>query len=320
MRENRLNPARNRIPKSATEKALVEGIENSGYPLQGVVAGKLLKRGFHVTEEWGFPSRVTHEPRTLDLLGTLAVHANSWTDVRPGLLLLIECKKSAHPYVFFRTLAEHDVSWFPRVAGLPHRGIMLVRVENGDVAGQHLISGAQSLGLDKTPFVKDNVDTAAVFSKAELKNDKAILSGSEPFNSIIMPLAQASDHAMTVFKHSLNSEFYYPRLIICIAVLDAPMVLVESPEQCADPVLTPWVRVIRQEPDLDQFARWPIKAYTADVVHVDFFDTFLDALALPFAEEFGKRAVRLGSGPMANGGQVPDMDRWEWTEICEFRR
>ena len=177
------------------------------------------------------------------------------------------------------------------------------------------------MGLDKTPFVKDDVETAAVFSKAELKGGKkVILSGSEPFNSIIMPLAQASDHAMATYGHSVKREFVYPQLIICVAVLDAPMVLVESPEQCSDPILTPWVRVIRQEPDLGQFADGPIKAYAADVVHVDFIDTFIDALALPFAEEFGKRAIRLGSGPMLNGGQVPDSNQWDWTEITEFKR
>ena len=321
MRAKSFNPAQNKIPKSVKEQSLIEAIENSGYPLQGVVAGKLLKMGFHVIEEWAFPGRNSPESRTLDLTARLALELDDLTNVVPGLFLLIECKKSVHPYVFFRTLAHQDMSWFPRIAGLPHGGISLLDEKDGMVAVQRVVPGAKSLGLEKLPFVASDVGRAAVFSKAEANGDKVkSLSGDEPFNHVIMPLVSACDHALQVHSHGPFNDFVFPRLLISVAVLDAPMVLIESPEQCSDPVLSPWVRVIRQEPRVERSTGASFQQYAVDAVHVGFFDTFIETYLLPFAKEFGKRAIQLGAGPMLNGGRVPNCVSWEWTEITEYRR
>ena len=317
VRTKLFNPAGNQIPSSVKEESLIQAVESSGYPLQGMIASKLRDSAFSVTEEWGFSDRDTNGPRTLDLA---AYRPLKLENVAPGLLLLIECKKSIHPYVFFRTLGHQDVSWFPRIAGLIHGGITMLHELDGMVAVQRLVPGSQAFGLCKLPFVEAGPDICAVFSRAEANGKKVELSGSEPSNSVIMPLANACDHAMRVFGHPARSDVVYPDLIICVAVLDAPMLLVESPEQGSDPILTPWVRIIRQEPNLDQFVEERIKHYAVDVVHVDFFDTFIKTHILPFAREFGSRAIQLGVGPMLNGGRVPDIERWEWTEITEYKR
>jgi hypothetical protein len=313
------NPARNQIPSSINEENLIKAIESSGYPLQGIAARKLLKWGFYVTEEWGFPDRGSNEPRTLDLVAYCAFERPSQADVAPSLRLLIECKRSIHPYVFFQTLAHQDMSWFPRIAGLPHGGITILHEVNGMQAVRRLLTGSQSLGLSQLPFILDGPDTCAAFSRAEANGNKVELSGTDLFNRVVIPLANASDHAMRTFGYTggRDTTIVYPQLILCMAVLDAPMVLVESPEQWSNPILTPWVRVIRQEPNLEQFAERPIKHYGVDLIHIDFFDTFIETHVLPFAKEFGSRAIQLGAGPLLHGGRVPDIDDWEWTEITE---
>jgi len=320
MRAKPFNPTQNQIPKSIKEENLIKAIETSGYPLQGVVASKLLKSGFHVTEEWGFRNRDNNETRNLDLAAYRSVQHDSWTTVGPSVSLLIECKKSIHPYIFFRAVAPQDVSWFPYVAGLPHGGITIVQELDGVRSLHRLLSGAQSFGLDQLPFVVVGPDVCAAFSRAEASGDRVILSGSDPFNAVIMPLANASDHALHIYGYRPNSDRVYPRLLISVAVLDAPMLLVESPAQSSHPVLTPWVRVTRQEPNLDQFAEGRFRHYGVDVVHVDFFDTFIESHVLPFANEFGKRAIQLGAGPMINGGRLPNVDAWDWNQISEFKQ
>jgi hypothetical protein len=137
------------------------------------------------------------------------------------------------------------------------------------------LDGITVAWLGPSPFCQAGPATCAAFSRAEVNGEKVELSGSDLFNRVVMPLANASDHAMRTFGHPGGNEIVYPQLIFCIAVLDAPMLLVESPEQWSDPILNPWVRVIRQEPNIDQFTEGPIRHYGVDLVHVDFFDTFI---------------------------------------------
>jgi hypothetical protein len=173
VRTKPFNPAGNQIPSSVKEESHIQAIESSGYPLQGVIASKLRASAFSVTEEWGFSDRDTTGPRTLDLA---AISSPETGELTPGLLLLIECKKSTRPYVFFRTLGHQDVSWFPRIAGLIHGGITMLHELDGMVAVQRLVPGSQAFGLCKLPFVEAGPDICAVFSRAEANGKKVALS------------------------------------------------------------------------------------------------------------------------------------------------
>ena len=72
----------------------------SGYPLQGIVAEKMEFAGFKVTEEWGYIDNDTREHRSLDLFASRGLESNAAAKVIPRLDLLIECKRTIHPYVF----------------------------------------------------------------------------------------------------------------------------------------------------------------------------------------------------------------------------
>src|SRR5690606_21024989 len=102
------------------ESELGTAIDASGYPLQGAVA-KLMRDQFNVTEEWGYIDRDTKEHRSLDLFaGRVLCDANSnQGNVKPRLAILIECKRSRHPYVFFRSLTRKYIPSFPRIVGVP---------------------------------------------------------------------------------------------------------------------------------------------------------------------------------------------------------
>src|SRR5687768_10945920 len=117
MRQSSTNPSKNVLGPSVKEAALIKAIETSGYPLQGIVAEKLIDAGFEVAEEWGFIDRDTNEHRSLDISAS-----RKWGDnkdpVVPSLSLLIECKRSTHPYVFFKKVSEVPAHVFPLVSGV----------------------------------------------------------------------------------------------------------------------------------------------------------------------------------------------------------
>ena len=105
------NPPTNIIPEWVNHPTLIDAIEKSGYPLQGVVAEKLKAAGFDISEEWGFLDKETNAHRSLDLIAWRKL-ADDKDPIDPRLELLIECKRSVHPYVFFRKVSDHTHSIF----------------------------------------------------------------------------------------------------------------------------------------------------------------------------------------------------------------
>ena len=95
------NPVTNRLGSGVTEEKLDVAIVKSGYPLQTKVALQL-KKEFHVQEEWSFIDNKTKDIRTIDLLAEKELYnRKEHPRVRPTLDLIIECKQSELPFVFF---------------------------------------------------------------------------------------------------------------------------------------------------------------------------------------------------------------------------
>jgi hypothetical protein len=310
MRQDPSNPSRNQLPANFNEPELLHAIEASGYPLQGVVASKL-QQNFAVTEEWSYIDRDTKEHRSLDVFAYRSLSVDREASVQPSLILLIECKRTSHPYIFFKSIVHRPIPRFPSVAGLPYG-----RVSIHEQGGKRFLEvpGATALGIDKMPFVEPGPPCCASFAKAVPSGKKVELSGSDPFNSLILPLVKALEHATQLRRAQERPERLFPSLILCISVLDAPIILVEKPEQSADPVLMPWIRVVRQEATSDTTGRKPFCHYGVDVIHVDSLDEIICRHLIPLGEEFARRAVQLRE-VLFHGGEVANLDKWEWEEI-----
>jgi hypothetical protein len=312
------NPERNRLPPGIAEDDLIKGIEKSGYPLQSVVAERLVKRGYSVTEEWGYADRDSGEPRSLDVLASSEGRFDLRAEVVPSIVLMIECKKSEHPFIFFRMVTRPDMPWFPSIFGLPHQGVSLKESKNPE--RHELAPASRALGLSELPFVSLGTDRAASFSQAIPHGKKVDLSGAEAFNHLILPLSKAADHARSVYGHGHGPGYgtVFPRAALSIAVLDAPMILIEGPDRVSEPIYTPWVRIVRQEPNVDRFdGDTPFKHYAIDAVHIDFFDKYLEDELTPFTQHFSHRARNLGD-IFIDGGEVPNLDSWNWNEITRW--
>jgi hypothetical protein len=174
--------------------------------------------------------------------------------------------------------------------------------------------GAQALSIDRLPFVESGPPVCAAFSRATLSGKKVEFSGTEPFNGVILPLVKALDHTFQLYKPLERPNRLFPKLVLCLAVLDAPMILVESPERSSDPVLSPWVRIVRQEARPHSERRGPSRFYGVDAIHVDYFDEVLHKHLMPAAEEFASRAVQLAE-VLFQGGEVPSLDGWNWGQV-----
>jgi len=171
-----------------------------------------------------------------------------------------------------------DTVWFPSIFGLPHGGVSLK--ESKDPARHQIVLASRALGLSELPFVSLATDRAGSFSQAiPHGKDRVDLSGADAFKNLILPLSKASDHARSVFGHGHGPEFstVFARAAFSVAVLNALMILIEGPDRTFDPVYSPWVRVIRQEPNIDRIGiDTPFRHYAIDAVHIDFLDEYLE--------------------------------------------
>jgi hypothetical protein len=311
MRKDPTNPPRNCLPPGVDESELVHAIETSGYPLQGLTASKLVPCFDSVTEEWGYIDRDTEEHRSLDVIAFKDLCTDPTSAIKPSMLVLAECKRSIHPFVFFKDVVERAIFGFPEVAALK-RGIVEIHEASGK--RQSEVKGAHALGLNKLPFVEHGPATCSAFSRATLSGKKVDLSGEELFKGVVLPLVKAFDHARSMNVAGSRDEQLFPKLILSMTVVEAPMLLVESPSRASDPILTPWVRIARLESIAKPEGWERFRYYGIDVVHIDFLDEYLSKHLLPFAEEFSRRAVKMAP-VLFKGGVVQDLDKWDWEEI-----
>lgn len=300
MKQSANNPVTNTLPKSTTEQAIIDAIKKSGYPVQGIIAQTLSKE-FNVTEEPGYIDQDSGEHRSLDLLAYRPFSGDPHSNTRPSAALLIECKRSIHPYVFFRRVSGPPIREIPKIASIPKQ-----RPELGDGRYSRAFPPAAVLGLHQHKFVTPGPPVSAAFSRARLDNKKVRLSGDDPYFRIILPLVKAVEFRLNL--HSINDkepQVFLPMLLHGVAVLDAPMILVDSPDRVEEPILSPWIRMVRQLASREGRQK-PPNEHIIDLVHLDYFDTFIQEHFLPFVTDFTKHAIQRRQ-LLIHGGNINDV-------------
>jgi len=118
IRKDDRNPESNKLPQGVQEDTFLEALAISGYPLQGIIGQQLIDQSFDVTEEWGFIDSDSEKHRALDIHASTTLGNEIDAEIKPYLTLLIECKRSRHPYVFFKSTKNIPLSEFPEVIPL----------------------------------------------------------------------------------------------------------------------------------------------------------------------------------------------------------
>lgn len=290
MEQTQNNPATNALGAGLTEKALGQAIVRSGYPLQSIV-GNSLRSKLVVQDEWPYVDRVTREIRTLD------VFAQNWLfdwpsrpqpRVRPTLNLIIECKQSDLPFLFFLSPERPLLDHFPMIAGLPRDDI---QVDTDDSASTWKVTVPSLFGLAEHAFVTEP-PYCYTLSKCVRKGSDLILSGSDSYNSLVLPLANALLHFQTSQQPVGSAAYFDAHLALGIAVLNAPMIGCKVLQNGVRQIAVPWIRVVRHEyfEDLDYWSR--SQHLVLDVVHKDFFEAYIADHVMPFAQQFATLALR----------------------------
>lgn len=284
------NPLTNKLGSGLTEADLLAAVSKSGYPLQTIVAN-LLRSQFHVQQEWCYLDKDTHESRTIDILAEKSLFdlTQEQPRVRPTLDLLVECKQSALPYVFFLTANKPWVPYFPLLGGLFKHALTIT---TDDDASTWEFTVLDALALDSHPFIKKEPKYCMSFAKCVRKGSEVELSGDESFHGLILPILKAMHHFQLAESPPKTAYYFDCHLIIGIGVLDAPMVGVRVSEQSHDLELLPWVRVVRHETDETPDWNHRTRLFAIDIVHKDFLQDYLGKHVLPFAEEFCKLVIK----------------------------
>ncbi len=310
---------KNQLPCGVNEQQLRHAVETSGYPLQLTIA-QFLQENFGVSEEWDYLDPDTRQTRTIDIHAEKYVcdlDTISRVRVRPSARLLIECKQSELPYVFFLSSRTMNPIFFPLIVGTYDE---LVSITTDDSRSRWSLQIGHALDLPSEPFISKCQHNSSVFSKCTRAGKNLELSGAEPFNSIIFPMCKALDYIRK--RDTPTQRFPYSDLALClgIAALDAPMIgiTLESSGTQIKPI--DWIRVWRQQkseevyPGHGPFARRDL-IFGIDFVHVSFFREYIDSHLLPFAQVFGERVLKHQQELLSGKGFARGMDYDDFKNI-----
>ncbi len=322
------NPPTNALGPGLTDEEILAAVSKSGYPLQTQIVSALMESSFAeddqfvIQEEWSFVDRDTKGLRNIDILARKylwRVEELGRYHIRPELDMLIECKQSPLPYVFFLSENQHWRSDFPIVAGLAHRDI---EISTDDTDSRWMLTPLSVLSLSEHPFVTGVPGRlpgrCMSFSKCVRQGKGVELSGAEPFNSLVLPTIKAMSHFERAETPPSTAMYYDCHLVVGVGLLDAPMVAIR-PGISDSLTYLPWVRILRHEWTESKGYGHQGRLYALDVVHRDFFLEYLQEALLPFAREFALRVTRHEQVLVEGAGFVSGMQKMRDDATIETR-
>ncbi|PKV98740.1 hypothetical protein [Nocardia fluminea] len=301
------NPPGNSLPNGISNEQVLAAINSSGYPLQTTVA-RLLQAEFDIQPEWGFLDRTTGAQRAIDLLAMRRPHDRLKTGhdyVMPELALIVECKQSQLPYVFFEHSAPiKSGNNFPHISGLRNSDIELYTDVSNSIWKYPLLA---ALSMLDEPFLRAPAECSTL-SKCVRKGSTVALSGSESYEGTVLPIRSAVDHFRQRNKPNDTFRYFSAVLTIGIAVLDAPMVSTQVADNGDSSIeFKPWVRLWRHEPPATPNPFGDSDVSAIDFIHRDFLATYVHNHLLPFFDVFQEKISKHSKEVAAGEGFVPGL-------------
>lgn len=289
MKEYSNNPSTNILGSGISKSDVDHAINKSGYPLQTIVAN-LLRKEFQIEEEWSFIDSKTKEIRAIDIMAEkpLYDYMVEHPTVRPTLNLIIECKQSELPYVFFFSAENRHTNYYPVISGLFKKDITLSTNDDNSTWSFSLRS---AFGLDDHQFLHQ-VPSSMTFSKCVRKGKDIVLSGADGYHNLVLPIITSMHHFDDAVKPPKTALYFDAHLTFGIGVVDSPMIGVTVKDSGHEQEMIPWVRVFRHE-SYEHENWWERKKlFAIDIVHKDFVNEFVSKNLLPFAREFAQKILK----------------------------
>jgi hypothetical protein len=173
------------------------------------------------------------------------------------------------------------------------------------------------LGLSKDDFVLNIAPCSMTFSKCVRSGKDIVLSGTESYQSLVLPLLTSLLHFGESETPPKTAMYFDGHLPFAIGVLDAPMIGVKVGDNSHESELIPWVRVFRHESYESEHQTERNKIFAIDIVHKDFFDTFVDDLLLPFAKKYADLIIKHDTKIAEGKAFAKGLGENIWTDIEE---
>lgn len=313
MKSSKDNPSTNKLKPGITDTDVDKAIKKSGYPLQTIIANKL-REYFYCQEEWSFIDGKSKELRSLDIMAQTSLYdfEKGQPRARPILNLLIECKQSELPYVFFLSPDKLSTWDYPYISGLFHKTLT---ISTDDSVSTWTLAISHALGIDRDDFLVNSVPSSMTFSKCVRSGKDIVLSGTDSYLGLVMPLIQSIKHFDEAEAPVKTARYFDTHLPFAIGVIDAPMVGVTVEENKHKSELIPWVRVFRHESYKNEDRLERQKIFAVDIVHKDYFDTFINKHLMPFAKKYADLIIKHDTVIADGKGFAKRMGKDSWKDI-----
>ena len=295
-----------KIAPGITVADIEKAIKKSGFPLQTLMA-TYLSKSFYVQEEWPFIDSDSAETRTLDIFANRMFFKpkDYQSYARPELNMLIECKQSESPYVFFLSTNSPATTDFPLITGLHNSEIELKTDEDRST---HVAPLIECLGLSSHPFISGDIPSAMSFSKY-VQNGKMELQGDEPFRNIVLPLVKGIRHFKDYSNPPSTALYFDCGITLGVVLIDAPLLGVLSNENKNEISELNWVRVFKRTSENAEYMHDRSKCFAIDVISKDFLEEYLEKNLIPFMELFSKRVIKHQKVIATGKGFVPGLNK-----------
>ena len=271
-------------------KDLLDAINKSGYPFQAEIADHVRTKlagidGSEVQEEWAYIDADEGGIRSLDVFVEAPLYStedaiSKKKKIWPYLNMLIECKQSEFPYIFFLRAKSAGYVNFPDIAGVSSADLRLV-MQGKSFSGlypvnmsMHDVFACYNLQTFRGPAFN-----AISMAKAVRKGSKLELSGEDVYRGLTLPLMKAADYIRDHSAPESDAAVINPKFIVTIAVIRAPLIGAYLHQGKTIMLGIPWVRACRIEPAMaDQHSRPGASVRYFDVVHSEFFPNYIELL------------------------------------------
>lgn len=316
MKQSENNPESNLISSGITDSDIDKAILKSGYPLQTVIAN-ILRKSFHTQEEWSFIDPKTNEIRAIDIHAEKNLYEYSNENqpkVRPYLNLIIECKQSELPYVFFLSPDSIQTTNYPIFSGLFDKNISINSDDSNSTWNTPII---ECLGQRHHDFLTKSAPSCMTFSKCVRKGKDIALSGTDAYQNLVMPLVKSLKHFDYVERPPKTALYFDSHITVGIGVVDAPMIGVKINGDNHETELLPWVRVSRHESYESEDWTERQEIFSIDIVHKDFFEKYLNDNLIPFADTLAGKVLKHHEVLASGKGFAKNMEKDSWNNLEE---
>lgn len=273
-----------------------DAISKSGYPFQAVVAETIRTSplgnisDLHIQEEWAYIDRETGQARSIDILidGRFKhENAERKSKLGPRLNVLVECKQSDLPYIFFlRHSPPSSRNNFPEIFGLDHQQLRIFTNE-AEEEGKDRRSFSwwmnlrDALDFSQLTFFGSPAPYAISLAKVARRGAKVELTGEDAYRSLTLPLLKGADHLKKLSLPDPDHPLRFPRITVSVAVIRAPMLATFLNGEDHELISLPWVRVSHLEPTNSSARGHEVNGIVRyfDVVHESFLPRYLEVLA-----------------------------------------